>query len=204
MNQPLSAHRSSSLGVSAPSEAEVVRASPRDSASDFPAFREIFDLHADLVWRTLRRLGVPEASVDDALQDVFLVVHQKVASFEGRAQLSTWIYSVAYRVAQNYRRKALKHRHEEVEESFASASPDPAAVLAEGQAARFVQSFCNGLDENQRDAFVLCVLEGRSAPEVVELLGVKLNTVYSRARSTRAQFRTALLELKSQVEGSRQ
>lgn len=160
-------------------------------------FREIFDENADRVWRTLRRLGVSESSADDALQDVFLIVHQKLDQFEGRAQLSTWIYAVAYRVAQNYRRRRQKDSHEELSETVHCPSLSPQGVLAEGEAARFVQKFCQGLDEKHRDVFVLCVLESQSAPQAARLLGVKLNTVYSRVRSTRALFREALVEFQA-------
>ncbi len=154
---------------------------------------ELFQAHADRVWRTLRTLGVHPSAVDDALQDVFLVVHQRLASFEGRAQLTTWLYAITYRVAQNYRRRTLRHsRHEALGDAAASSEPDPAQFLAHGQAAQFVEDFCRRLDEGKRDVFVLCVLEERTAPEAAELLAVKLNTVYSRIRASRRAFRAAL------------
>lgn len=165
------------------------------------SFNAVFEEHANGVWRILRTLGVLDASIDDAFQDVFLIVHQKLASFEGRSQLSTWIYGVAYRVAQNHRRRGLKHSYDEIPESAACLSPDPAARLAQGEEARFLEHFCLQLKESQRDVFVLCVLEDHTAPEAAELLGVKLNTVYSRIRNTRVQFREALEQFKLQSEG---
>lgn len=51
------------------------------------------------------------------------------------------------------------------------------------------------LREGHRDVFVLCVLENRSAPEVAGILGIKLNTVYSRTHSTRLRFRAELERL---------
>lgn len=156
------------------------------------SLHEIFQAHAPRVWRTLRALGVHESYLDDAGQDVFLVVNRRLSEFEGRSQMSTWLYSITYRVALAYRRKAHRRTHVEYEDTLPSPCLGPAEVLAEGQAAAFVRSFCSKLSEAKRDVFVLCVLEERSAPEVVESLGVNLSTVYSRLRAVKIQFRSAL------------
>ena len=76
----------------------------------------------------------------------------------------------------------------------------PARLFAQGEAAQFVERFCDGLDESQRDVFVLCVLEKRTAPQAAALLSVNVNTVYSRMRNTRAQFRAELQRLKRDYE----
>lgn len=127
-----------SLAVSAPSSptatSVVVSSDPVKSPPLTDAgFRHIFERHTDLVWRTLRALGVEDASLDDALQDVFLVVYQKVGEFQGRAQLSTWIYAIAYRTALNYRRRRKKHDHSELPTNAQSSTPDPATLLSAGK-----------------------------------------------------------------------
>ncbi|HXU60160.1 MAG TPA: sigma factor-like helix-turn-helix DNA-binding protein, partial [Polyangia bacterium] len=60
------------------------------------------------------------------------------------------------------------------------------------QAARFVDAFLRDLNEDQRDVFVLAELEQLSAPEIVSVLGVPLNTVYSRLRLARVEFGKAV------------
>jgi RNA polymerase sigma-70 factor (ECF subfamily) len=155
-------------------------------------FRDIFDAHAQTVWRTLYSLGIHPASIDDALQDVFLVVHEKIDEFEGRSHLATWIYAVTYRVAQNYRRRIRRRAHEELSETARCSRPTPEHLMANREAAAFVNEFCSRLSEEKRDVFVLCVLEERSAPDVATILGVNINTVYSRTRSARSEFREAL------------
>src|SRR6186713_2887600 len=77
---------------------------PRPSSP--PAFAEVYESCAKLVWRNLRRLGVPEAALEDAAQDVFLVVHRRLSEFEGRSTLRTWIFGIVLRVAARHRRKA--------------------------------------------------------------------------------------------------
>lgn len=174
-----------------PPEADATQGSLSDSVSD-SEFRPVFDAQSSRVHRTLRALGVHEACLDDALQDVFLIVFRKLPSFIPEAQLSTWIYAITYRVAQNYRRGTIRTHHARLSDSEICPRQDPESRVARAQAGEFVRSFCEGLSEKMRDVFVLCVLEERSAPEVASTLGVNLDTVYSRLRLTRAAFRTAL------------
>ncbi len=61
------------------------------------------------MWRNLHRLGVPSLVLDEAVQDVFLVVHRRRDEFAGRSSLRTWIFGIVLRVAKDYRRAA--HRH---------------------------------------------------------------------------------------------
>src|SRR5262245_29247576 len=65
--------------------------------------REIYEQHADFVWRTLRRLGIPDAEARDAVQDVFLLIHQHLAEFQGRSTLKTWIFAISRSVARQRR-----------------------------------------------------------------------------------------------------
>lgn len=160
------------------------------------ALREVFDSQAVRVHRTLRALGVHPSCVDDALQDVFLVIHDKLPAFVPEAQLSTWIYAITYRVAQNYRRRTQRTNHSPLSGEEVAHGQSPESESATAQAALFVRDFCDSVAEEKRDVFVLCVLEERTAPEVAALLDVKLNTVYSRLRNVRAEFRERLLQIR--------
>jgi RNA polymerase sigma-70 factor, ECF subfamily len=71
---------------------------------------QLHDEYADFVWRSLQRLGVTPISLEDALQDVFVVVHRKLNSYDGTCKLSTWLFGICLRVASAYRRRAyLRH-----------------------------------------------------------------------------------------------
>jgi RNA polymerase sigma-70 factor (ECF subfamily) len=155
-------------------------------------FADVFRAHFDFVWRTVRSLGVPEAGVDDVVQDVFITVHRRLPEFEGRSALKTWIYSVAYHTAQNHRRSARRREASPLDMELASRDPGPGEHVAGVEAGRFVLQFLEKLPSERRDVFVLCVLEELSVPDVAEILHVKLNTVYSRLRLARADFRAAL------------
>jgi RNA polymerase sigma-70 factor, ECF subfamily len=168
---------------------ELTAREPRLQELDFA---DVFRTHFDFVWRTVRSLGVPEAGVDDVVQDVFITVHRRLREFEGRSALKTWIYSVAYHTAQNHRRSARRREAFPLDTELASREPGPGEHVAGVEAGRFVLEFLERLPPERRDVFVLCVLEELSVPDVAEILHVKLNTLYSRLRLARAEFRAAL------------
>jgi len=158
-------------------------------------FEDVYDQHFDYVWRSLRRLGVPREHVDDAVQDVFVVVHRRLGDFEGRSKLATWLFGITLRVARSHRRKAAKAALvEPLDDEHVPAHPRarPDAVAASSEAWRVVEAFLDQLDEGKRAVFVLVELEERTAPEVAEVLGLPLNTVYSRLRAARKQFESAV------------
>src|SRR5262245_25709599 len=95
--------------VSAPLHAAAAaRDQHAPDAGALVSFEALYDEHFDFVWRTVRRLGVPEALVDDAVQEVFLVVHRRLGSFEGRSSLKTWICAIVTRVASDSRRSVRR------------------------------------------------------------------------------------------------
>jgi len=145
--------------------------------------------HVDHVWRGLRRLGVHEASVDDAVQEVFVVVHRRFGEFEGRSALRTWIYGICINVARNYRR-TQRRVHEELEEAAIEGTTlDPEQQAARASKVRLLDSLLQQLDDDKREVLVLAEIEGLSAPEIGELLDVKVPTVYTRLRAAKIQLR---------------
>lgn len=154
---------------------------------------ELYDRHAAMVFRALRALGVTDASLDDAVQDVFLVVHRRLGDFEGRSLITTWLYGIARRVAADYRRKRpLGTGPQDVLSYVPDGGPAPDQHLARREAARAVLAILDEMEPEKREVFALMEVEQLSAPAVAELLGVPLNTVYSRLRLARARFEQAL------------
>ena len=96
---------SAAFGIPVSDDADAERAGPSLGARLDAVYRENFST----VWRGLRRLGVPERSLEDAAQDVFLIVHRRANDFEGRSSVRTWIYGIAVRVAKDYRRAEARH-----------------------------------------------------------------------------------------------
>lgn len=164
---------------------------PRPLALD-AVYRE----HFKPVWRLLRRLGVAASQLDDAAQDVFLIVHRKLASFDSRAPLRSWVFAIAVRVASDYRRRAARGRTEPLDDAIAGALADqaegPARRRELQESVEQLHEILAELDDKRRTVFVLSELEQLSAPEIASVLGVNCNTVYSRLRSARKSFEAAV------------
>jgi RNA polymerase sigma-70 factor (ECF subfamily) len=153
---------------------------------------EVYDRHAPFVFRVLRGLGVGDDRVDDAVQDVFIVVHRRLAEFEARSSLTTWLYAIARRVASQYRRSAAARRTADADLDAVPAAETPYDDARRNQAARLLASILEELDPDKREVFVLIEIEQMSAPDVAGVLGIPVNTVYSRLRLARQRFEAAM------------
>jgi RNA polymerase sigma-70 factor (ECF subfamily) len=155
----------------------------------------IYELHADFVFRTLRRLGVPDSDAGDGLQEVFLAVHRTLARFEQRCSMKTWLFTICRSVARDRRRRAHQ-RYEVLDASLVDRAPDGrsdvGAHLEEQQRLAELDTILTEMDEEQRLVFVLFEIESMSGAEISEALGIPLGTAYSRLRLGRAVFRAAV------------
>ena len=152
-----------------------------------PSLRQIFDEHARYVWRTLRHLGISEADTPDLCQEVFVTVHRKLSSFEGRSTLRTWLYGICIRVASEHRRRPHVRREtplsEPPRESCEQQAAAPDSTLEQRSA---VQRLLAVLDADKRQVVVLYEIEGFSMKEVADILECPLQTAYSRLHAARA------------------
>lgn len=156
-------------------------------------FDRVYEEHFAFVWRSLRYLGVPPALLDDASQDVFLVVHRRLDDFAGRSSIRTWLFGIAHMVALSVlRRERRKGALQELSTELPSPLQGPDVRFETAEAARWLEAFLGSLDDEKRAVFVLAELEQMTAPEISEALGVKLNTVYSRLRAARQALDLAL------------
>jgi RNA polymerase sigma-70 factor (ECF subfamily) len=154
-----------------------------------PTFNEIYTTHFDFVWRSLRRLGVPPGAVADAVQDVFVVVHRRLAEFEGRASVKTWLFDIALRVASDHRRLLRrKGGLDALPDHLPDAAPGPDDALARAQALALLAKLLAELDADRRAVLVLAELEQMTAPEIAAELGINPRTVYTRLLAARQQF----------------
>ncbi len=93
-------------------------------AAPLPPFTELFHEHAPYAGRVLRNLGVGDADLPDALQEVFLVVHRKLSGFRGESAVRTWIYGICLRVAAAHRRRPYRGHEVELDETVAGDGHD--------------------------------------------------------------------------------
>jgi RNA polymerase sigma-70 factor (ECF subfamily) len=166
----------------------------------------IHERHVDFVWCSLQRLGVRGPDLEDALQEVFIVVHAKLSTFDGTSRLSTWLFGICLRVASGQRRKAYRHREHSVgnleETAGAVTAPTAEAELLEREALQNLEAVLDALELDRRAVFVMFEIEGIGCPEIATLLDLPLGTVYSRLAAARADFSKAALRLRKQQEWS--
>lgn len=160
-----------------------------------PRFEDVYAAHFDFVWRTLARLGVPASHLEDAAQDVFVVVHRRLATFEGRSKITTWLFAICYRVASGRRNRAC-HRREIADgerfEERPGRTPDPLARCETRELLRRLEGILGSMTPEQRGVFVMFELEGLAGDAIAEALELPLPTVHSRLRLARAAFRRAV------------
>jgi RNA polymerase sigma-70 factor (ECF subfamily) len=168
-----------------------------------PDFSVIFEQYAPYVLRVLPRLGVRPSDVEDVAQDVFLVVHRRLAQFEGRSSVKTWVYGICIRVAFNYRDRAHR-RHERLvaETTEPVDSRTPARDLAGQRALQALDQALCELSQAQRSVFVLHAIEDLSILEVAAALGCSKFTVYARWYAAQAHIRKVMGQRPWQEEGT--
>jgi RNA polymerase sigma-70 factor (ECF subfamily) len=159
----------------------------------------IYEVHADFVWASLQRLGVRDADLEDALQEVFVVVHRRLDSFDGSSKMTTWLFGIAMRVASAYRRRGFRVRETSVGEAPEPAPSDvdesagsPEDALAAAQLRRRLDALLDELDVEKRAVFVMFEIDEMPCDEIAQLLGVPVGTVHSRLHAARREFQKAL------------
>jgi RNA polymerase sigma-70 factor (ECF subfamily) len=134
----------------------------------------------------LRHLGVREADIQDVTQDVFIVAHRRLQDFEGRSSIQTWLYGICLRTASDYRRRAYVRREIAVDEVPETATdPGQGAAVERTQLRARLQTLLDGLDAEKREIVVLYEIEELPMKQVAEIVGVPLQTAYSRLHAAR-------------------
>lgn len=149
-----------------------------------PSFEEIYEAHFAFAWRSLRGLGVQPAQIDDAAQDVFIVVHRRLSTYEPGSSLKSWLFGIVRRVASDYRRREKrKGGAVSIDEQIHSVDQvSPYQSAARMQALNLVEDFAATLDEEHRSIFILAEIEQLPVPEVALMLNLNANTIYSRLK----------------------
>ena len=113
---------------------------------------EVYAAHSRYVFRCLRSLGVRECHVEDAVHDVFLVVHEKLSDFRGPAKLRTWLYAIVLRVARRYRERQAHEGHLASIEASDGLSAEHKLLSLEQLA--LARAALDALSEEKREVFL--------------------------------------------------
>ena len=168
------------------------------SPAEKPSTAQVFEENGPYAWRVLRRLGVAEADVDDVCQEVFVTVHRRLAEFEGRSSLRTWVYGICIRTAADYR-KRVRARPEVASEAPGDIAvpPDQEQEACLRQARDTLDALLDRLEDEKRAVFVLYEIEELPMADVALALRCPLQTAYSRLHSARREIESALVRLRA-------
>ncbi|CAN5491056.1 RNA polymerase sigma factor [soil metagenome] len=169
---------------------------PDDGSPAALALATLYRDHVGFVWRSVRRLGVSERDLDDVCQEVFVIVHRKLATYDGSSSERTWLFGIARRVAADHRKRAHVRREElaaptDFESRPSRASTEPGAH-DRSRARAVLDEILDELDEVKRAVFVLFELEEMPMNEVALAVECPLQTAYSRLAAARKQVDSAV------------
>ena len=153
------------------------------------SFETIYDAYFRHVVGWMRAMNVPAADMEDAAQEVFLIVQRKLPGFRG-GNVAGWLYRIADLTARNYRRLAwFKHLFArepsgEVAESLVVGGT-PATTLEQKEDQNALARMLSRMSAKRRETLVLFEVEGYSGQEIAVLQGVPIKTVWTRLHHAR-------------------
>jgi RNA polymerase sigma-70 factor (ECF subfamily) len=162
---------------------------PQPTALDFS---RLFESEFGYAWNSLRRLGVRPADVEDQVHELFLRAHKHFEKLDLARPVRPWLYAFAVRVASEYRR-APRNRRETPGpmDELRDSSPNVEEQVARAEVQAQVLMALESLDLDRAAVLVGVDIDGHSGPDMAHALGIPLNTVYSRLRLARADFKLA-------------
>jgi RNA polymerase sigma-70 factor, ECF subfamily len=183
--------------VGAPAILPDVSPEAHVSTQTVPPFHIIYKEFFDFVWSSARHLGASADAIDDVAQDVFIVIHSRLATLQNPEALRSWIYGIVRRTVSDYRRsrRSRDAAGARLGTEFRSARPSlpsPLEMAERSSEVAMLESILAELDEPKREIFVMVEVLEMTVPEVVQSLEIPLNTAYSRLRLARQLFEEAL------------
>jgi RNA polymerase sigma-70 factor (ECF subfamily) len=175
----------------------------RIQAGDKAACAQCIDKHSPGVYRLALRLMQHEADAEDVVQETFLNAFKAIGDFQGRSELSTWLYRIAYNTAMM---RLRKHQPETVSVEETENADDgslvptqlfdwcclPESDFETNETRAHLEQAIRELPEKLRAVFALRELEGLSTDETANALDISIETVKTRLHRARLWLRERL------------
>lgn len=164
-------------------------------SGDHDAFAEFVDKYKKTVFLCCRRLGLSVDEVEDVAAETFLAAYRALGRYGGRSQLSTWLWSIAYRRAIGHLRR--NRRHLQLEEQIAAGIPDdeqprPLVAAEAGETGRIVWQAVERLPRLWAMAVILHYREEKSMADIAQIMQTNQNTVKTYLFRGRQKLREIL------------
>jgi RNA polymerase sigma-70 factor (ECF subfamily) len=164
--------------------------------AELPPFREIYQRYFEFVWSSARHLGTSPESIDDVVQEVFIVIHAKLHTIQRPESLRSWIYGVVRRTVSTHRRSHNSKETNSVQldtlDQIALSGNTPLDAAEQSAQLQVLSALLTQMDAPKREVFILSELEEMTVPEIADALEIPVNTAYSRLRAARQAFEAGL------------
>jgi RNA polymerase sigma-70 factor (ECF subfamily) len=170
---------------------------PGSPASSVLQFADIYRRFLGHVGRWVRALGGPEADREDLIQDVFLIVHRRLHTFDGR-NVAGWLYRITRHRVRDFRQLCWVRffiAGLPPDDSQVSPTEGPEGELCNKEKRRLLTKLLGHLTDSQRTTFVLFEIEGYTSEEIAVLHDVCVNTVRARIHRARTKLVAELKRL---------
>lgn len=161
---------------------------PSPSAASETALELIYRRHQGLVRWVLRARGVPEASLDDHVHDVFLAILRRLPERDPSVSMRAWVAGVARNVSFSHHRTAARQQQRALRLVPPDDPPRPDEELERREAWQALHAFLDDLGPEQREVFVMVEVSGMRISELAASMGMPANTLHSRLKVARTRF----------------
>lgn len=168
-------------------------ATPPVSAQDPARLERVVRADYRFIWRLLRRFGVPQSHAEDAAQQVFLIVAERLQDIAPGRERS-FAFGTALRLSQSLRRRSHRELPSDGADERVSHAPAGEELLDQQRAREHLEQVLAEMPLELRTVLILFELEAMTSPEIAQLIEVPLGTVASRLRRARALFRSLSAE----------
>jgi RNA polymerase sigma-70 factor (ECF subfamily) len=137
----------------------------------------------------LARRVASSADIDDLLQDIFVRMHQSLASLRDEERFGGWVYRIARSAIVDRARRRARAPQLVAEVPEPNTPSDAAEDQLQAELAECVALFVSRLPSPYRSAVTLTELEGLTQKEAAEMLGLSLSGLKSRVQRGRDKLR---------------
>jgi RNA polymerase sigma factor (sigma-70 family) len=152
---------------------------------DEHSFAALVRRHGPMVWGVCRRVLRDEHLAEDAFQAAFVVLARRAAAISPPGAVAGWLHGVAFRVAKDARRSALRRAGRERPAAQLPEVAAPPADSPDDGLRAAIDDELRRMPAKYRELLVACDLEGRARQPVAEALGIPEGTLSSRLTAAR-------------------
>lgn len=144
---------------------------------DIGAYEILVKQYERLVWHMVSRVLNKQEDIEDLCQEVFIKIYRNLKKFKFDSKLSTWIATIAYREALNYKRRHKFPDNQEVESVVIADHISPETLSSKNSVVELVHKIIEKLPQHYRTILTLYHLEEFNYKEIEEITGMPEGTV---------------------------